>query len=139
MKTSKNFERAIQAYLSKRASEDALFAQRLDNPKKNITDCCNFILNTVKQSGCNGFEDDEIYSIAVHYYDEDEVDAKYLKDVGCNVVVNHTPVLTEEDKAELAKKAKDDYYNECLRKQKELNNPKKKAAQNTGKEQLSLF
>ncbi|MBP9481471.1 MAG: hypothetical protein KBF15_08460, partial [Parabacteroides sp.] len=37
-------------------------------PEKNIDDCVTYILNEVKKSGCNGFADDEIYSMAVHYY-----------------------------------------------------------------------
>ena len=30
-------------------------------------------LGTVQKSGCNGFADDEIFGMAVHYYDEDSV------------------------------------------------------------------
>lgn len=138
MKASNSFRRTIEAYLNRRASEDKLFAESFAKPNKSIEECVNFILNTVKESGCNGFDDDEIYGIAVHYYDEDNVDPKYLKEVGGKVVVNHTPQLTEEDKAELAQKAKDDYYNECLRKQRELNHPKKKAVAESSS-QASLF
>ncbi len=68
MKASKDFERTIQSYLEKRASEDALFAERYANPKKNISDCCTYILNTVKSSGRNGFTDAEVFGMAVHYY-----------------------------------------------------------------------
>ena len=116
MKTTEYFKRTIQEYLDRRATEDNLFAERLKNEKKNIDECCNFILNTVKESGCNGFTDEEIFSIAVHYYDENNLDPKYLKKVSGNVVVNHQIELTEADKIELEKKAKDDYYNDCLRK-----------------------
>ena len=119
MKTTEYFKRTIQEYLDRRATEDNLFAERLKNEKKNIDECCNFILNTVKESGCNGFTDEEIFSIAVHYYDENNLDPKYLKKVSGNVVVNHQIELTEADKIELEKKAKDDYYNDCLRKQRE--------------------
>ena len=34
---------------------------------------------------CNGFEDDEIYSMAVHYYDEDDLEVGSR--VACHVVV----------------------------------------------------
>lgn len=138
MKASKHFKNTILAYLEKRAETDALFAQSFQKENKNIDECVNFILNTVKESGCNGFEDEEIYSIAVHYYDEDELDTKYLKPINGNVVVNHQVQLTEQDKAELEQKAKDDYYQDCLRKQREFNKPKKKASKETA-EQLSLF
>lgn len=92
------FKLTIQNYLDARAREDELFAPRYANPKKNIDDCCTFIINQVRQSGCNGFADEEIYSMALHYYDEEDIDIG--KPVSCKVVVNHTVELTEEEKAE---------------------------------------
>ena len=138
MKASEQFKRTIEDYLKVRANTDEQFAVSFAKPNKNIDECVNFILNTVKESGCNGFDDEEIYGIAVHYYDEDELDPKYLKEIKGNVVVNHAPILTEEDKEELQKKAKDDYYQECLRKQKESLQPKKKVVKQV-EQQLSLF
>lgn len=138
MKASDSFKKTISEYLQVRANTDEQFAKSFAKPNKNIDECINFILNTVKESGACGFDDDEIYGIAVHYYDEDEVDPKYLKGINGNVVVNHKPQLTAEDLEELAQKAKDDYYNECLRKQKEFTQPKKKAVKHEI-EQPSLF
>ena len=138
MKASDSFKRTIEDYLKVRANTDEQFAVSFAKPNKNIDECVNFIINTVKESGINGFEDEEIYGIAVHYYDEDELDTKYLKSVSAKVVVNHTPQLTEQDKAELEQKAKTDYYNECLRKQKESIQPKKKVVKQDVN-QLSLF
>lgn len=139
MKASEQFKQTIQAYLTQRAEKDESFAARLNLPTKNIDECVNFILNTVQKSGCNGFDDAEIYGMAVHYYDEDEIDPDYLKKMGCNVVVNHTVELTQEEKDELAEKAKKDYYEDCMRKQRELvNKPKKKAEKNDDR-QLTLF
>ena len=82
------FKLTIQNYLDARAREDELSAPRYANPKKNIDDCCTFIINQVRQSGCNGFADEEIYSMALHYYDEEDIDIG--KPVSCKVVVNHT-------------------------------------------------
>ena len=62
---------------------------------KNIDECCNFIMQQVQKSGCNGFADEEIYGMAVHYYDEDDI--KDIEPVRCTVVVNHTVELTEEE------------------------------------------
>ena len=97
------FKLTIQNYLDARAREDELFAPRYANPKKNIDDCCTFIINQVRQSGCNGFADEEIYSMALHYYDEEDIDIG--KPVSCKVVVNHTVELTEEEKAEARRNA----------------------------------
>lgn len=103
-KATDYFKQTIHNYLQHRAQADELFAPRLANPKKNIDDCITYILNYVKQSGCNGFTDDEIYSLALHYYDEDNIDiGKPL--ANCKVVVNHTIELTEAEKVQAREKA----------------------------------
>lgn len=68
MDTTPHFKRTIQAYLAQRAMEDELFAVTYKKANKNINDCCTYILNEVRKSGCNGFTDGEVYSMAVHYY-----------------------------------------------------------------------
>ena len=98
MRGTKDFKATIQAYLEERAKTDELFAVSYAKPEKNIDDCITFILNEVKRSGCNGFNDDEIYSMAMHYYDEDNI--KVGAKINCNVVVNHLVELTDEEKAE---------------------------------------
>lgn len=62
------FKRTIQHYLECRAQEDELFRPRYENPKKSIDECCDYILDCVYISGQNGFTDDEIYALALHYY-----------------------------------------------------------------------
>ena len=134
-KATDYFKQTIQSYLQRRAQEDELFAHRYANPKKNIDDCITFILNYVKQSGCNGFADDEIYSLAMHYYDEDDIDiGKPL--TNCKVVVNHTIVLTEEEKAEARRQAMQKATDEAYRKITQGKNKTKKAETAT---QSSLF
>ena len=134
MKATDYFKQTIQSYLQRRAQEDELFAPRYANPKKNIDDCITFILNYVKQSGCNGFADDEIYSLALHYYDEDDIDiGKPLK---CNVVVNHTIVLTEEEKAEARRQAMQKATEEAYRK---ITQGKSKTKKTETATQSSLF
>lgn len=98
MKTTDYFKQTIQTYLENRAATDELFAERYADPKKNIDDCATYILNQVQASGCNGFADDEIYAMALHYYDEPNIEVG--KSVNCRVVVNHTIELTEEEKAQ---------------------------------------
>ena len=134
-KATDYFKQTIQSYLQRRAQEDELFAPRYANPKKNIDDCITFILNYVKQSGCNGFADDEIYSLAMHYYDEDDIDiGKPL--TNCKAAVNHTIVLTEEEKAEARRQAMQKATDEAYRKITQGKNKTKKAETAT---QSSLF
>lgn len=133
MKTSDAFKKTIREYLEQRAKEDELFAVSYAKENKNIDECCNFILQQVQKSGCNGFNDEEIYSMAVHYYDEDSI--KNIKLINCNVVVNHSIELTEEDKKaahELAMKKLIDEQHQSLRKK-----PGKK--KEVTEVQLSLF
>ena len=103
MKTTQHFKDTIQAYLEQRAKEDELFATVFKKPTKTIEDCITFILNFVQKSGCSGFVDNEIYSLAVHYYDEDNIEVG--KKMNCHVIVNHAVELSEEEKAEARKAA----------------------------------
>ena len=124
--------------MEQRAETDALFAVTYAKPNKNIDDCITFILNQVKNSGCNGFANDEIYSLAVHYYDEDTIDVG--KPMNCQVVVNHQIVLTEEEKAEAKQQAITRYQDEEIRKMRERRSkPKPAAAPQSAAPQPSLF
>ena len=138
MSGTEQFTRTIAEYLNLRAATDPLFAPNLAKPHKNIEDCITYILKQVQQSACNGFEDDEIYSMALHYYDEDDLEVG--SPVACHVVVNHTIVLTEEEKAEARKQAIQQYQAQELRRLQEPRRVKAKAS--TDSEQVpqpSLF
>lgn len=138
MKTTSHFKRTIQAYLEERASEDRLFAETYRKEGKNIDDCVTYILNSVKASGCNGFTDGEIYSMAVHYYDEDDIEVG--EPLNCQVAVNHTVELTEEEKAEARRSAVEQYRQAELRKLENRNKkPTATTKQSTQVEQPSLF
>lgn len=137
MKGTEQFKNTIKAYLDERAKTDALFAVTYAKSGKNIDDCTTFILNQVKNSGCNGFADDEIYSLAVHYYDEDTIDIG--KPMNCNVVVNHQIVLTEEEKAEAKQQAITRYQDEEIRKMRERRSKPKPTAPQSAEPQPSLF
>lgn len=82
------FKNTIQAYLEGRAKEDSLFAVSFAKEGKSVDNCVTYILNTVQKSGCNGFTDDEVFSMAVHYYDEDNIEVG--KPNSARVVVNHS-------------------------------------------------
>ena len=134
MKTTAHFKRTIQAYLEQRVSEDKLFAVAYGKECKNIDDCVTYILNEVQRSGCNGFTDGEIYSMAVHYYDEDDIEVG--KPVSCQVSVNHVVELTEEEKQEARRKAVAQYQQMELQK---LQNRNKPTAKKETQVQPSLF
>ena len=99
MQVSVSFKNSIQSYLEQRAEYDELFARSYRNPLKNIEDCITYILNYVQKSGCNGFDDEEIFGQAVHYFDEADIEVG--KPIDCKVIVNHHVELTEEEKLSL--------------------------------------
>jgi len=96
MKGTEQFKATIQAHLESVASQDALFAKTLAKENKNIDDCVTYILNQVQKSGCNGFADSEIFGMAVHYYDEDDIKVGEPIKSG-SVVVNHQIELSAEE------------------------------------------
>lgn len=149
---SDGFKAVIKAYLDNRAAEDELFAKTYAKAHKSINECCNYIIDEVRKSGRTGFADDEIYGMAVHYYDEDDI--KDVKPVSAKVVVNHTIELSDSEKAEAIEAAKEEFKKRQLakleadeqsRKEREQkrHDAKVKAAaekrEREGKMQLDLF
>ena len=110
MKTSEAFKNTIEQYVISVADSNPQFAAKAVNPKKNLDDCVTFVLNQVQKSGVNGFTDDEIYCMVIHYYEEEDIDIG--NPVDCQVVVNHQVQLTEEEIAELKQRAKDKVFSD---------------------------
>jgi hypothetical protein len=134
MKASDHFRNTIKAYLDQRAEGDALFSLQYCKPEKNLDGCISYILNTVQKSGCSGFADEEIYSMAVHYYDEDNI--VIGNPGGCHVVVNHVVELTEEEKQQARKDAIQRVQDEAYHK---LKQPVKKVQKDDINIQPCLF
>lgn len=137
MKSTDAFKRTIESYLQNYATMDELFAEKLANPSKNIEDCITYILNTVQKSGCNGFEDDEIFNMAIHYYDEQNIEIG--KKINSQVVVNHHVEITEQEKAEMKQKALDDIVQEERRKLTQKKTPPTTAPIKKAEPQADLF
>ena len=128
MKATEHFKQTIKTYLDERAKNDELFAVSYAKENKNMDDCVTFILNQVKRSKCMGLTDEEVYSLAVHFFDEEDIEIG--NPIACNVIVNHTVELTEEEKAQARQEALKEYQAEQLRKMKKrTNKPKTPKAQ----------
>ena len=102
-KTSNRFQERIKEYLDEYASKDGKFAEKYANPKKSIEECCDFIAGQVQKLGVQGMDDDEVYGLALHYYQEDDIGK--VDKVNYSVVVNEKVELTEEEIAEAKKDA----------------------------------
>jgi len=137
MKPSPAFKNTIQGYIEARAQSDELFAKTFQKEGKNIDDCITYILNTVKSSGCNGFKDDEIYSMAVHYYDEDNIEIG--KPIQGKVVVNHKIELSEDEIREAKENAIKQVQEEAYLKMTKRNPEPAKKVEPAKVVQASLF
>lgn len=138
MKGTEQFKEIIKSYLDNRAKEDELFRTRYEATTRTIDDVVTYILNEVQRSGCCGFADEEIFSMAVHVIDEPAIEIG--KPLQCGVVVNRHIELTEEEKAEQHKAALQRYRDEELRKIRQRNSrPKAVKPQATKQPELSLF
>lgn len=99
MKPTESFKEAIKKYLDERAGTDELFAVSYAKKDKNIENCCAYILGEASKRGTAvQMSDEEVYSMAVHYYDEDDIKIHQASG-GARVSTPAVKVeLTEEDK-----------------------------------------
>lgn len=133
MKSTESFKKIIQEHLNGIAKRDSAFAAKLENKKKNIDDCITYILNQVKNSGANGFADEEIFGMAMHYYDEENV--KPGSKINADVVVNHKVELSAEE----IEKAKQEAKDKVIAEEKERLRTKPKKVKQETKEIPTLF
>lgn len=114
---NKSAKDAIKAYLDNRAATDELFAVAYAKENKNLDDCFKYILSEARKRGsavC--MTDEEVFGLAVHYYDEDELE--FDRNVRATVQTSKPVELTEEEKEAAREAAKRQYEQECYDKMK---------------------
>lgn len=94
-------------------------------------------MNYVQKSGCNGFDDEEIFGQAVHYFDEADIEVG--KPIDCKVIVNHHVELTEEEKVEARKEAIRRAENEAYSRMTQRKATPKKENKNNNNGQMALL
>ncbi len=84
-------KQVIQSYLEERAKSDPLFVTSYTKPNKNIDECYDYIIGEAKKRGGSVvcMSDDEVFGLAVHYYDEDDI--KVSKQPAIKAVVSNRP------------------------------------------------
>ena len=140
---------AIQSYLDERAKVDELFAVAYKKKNKNIDECFAYIMGeALKESspvvpgveGC-GMDNDVVYGMAVHYYDEDDIKVNKLPSnvrASASTTTPAKPVkLTEEDE----KKAREEAIKRLTEEQHALlrKKPTRAKKEVTEVQQMSLF
>ena len=79
---NEEFKQAIKRHLDKMAAEDEQFAERYAQKGKSLDKCCNYILHQARKRGnAVAMSDKEVYGLAVHYYDEQDIPADECKPV----------------------------------------------------------
>lgn len=71
-----DFEKVIKAHLDETAKKDKLFAKTYKKANKSIENCCKYIMGEAQKRKSGNFAaipDDEVYGMAIHYYDEDDI------------------------------------------------------------------
>lgn len=139
MKSTDAFKLAIKSHLDQLAQTDELFAKTYQKENKSLDECVKYIIQTVKKSGIVAYAEGEIYGMAVHYYDEDDIKAEGVTP-NCNIVSPRTAELTEEEIKEAKQKAIDQVISE--QREKILHKPEKPARKKeeaTVENPLTLF
>lgn len=121
----KQFQEVIKSYLDKRAASDAQFANLYNNKEKSIDQCCAYIMSEAKKrrkgSSCVAISDAEVFGMAVHYYDE--------KDIQFEEVSGYVASAPAQEKETPAEK-----------KEKKISSvQRKKSIQEIDQRQMSLF
>lgn len=129
---NKPFAEAIKSYLDRRASEDKMFAESYANPKKSIAECCDYIVSEVKRQNRTAMTDDEVYGLAVHYYDESDP-GKIDKGAASRAKVV-VPELKEKDREQLRAEAMSEYKTACINELKEKERKIRELAANRRRE-----
>lgn len=107
--TTNKFEVVLLAYLDARAKFDEQFAAKYSNPKKSIKECAKYICNEMRKQAENGVavgEDDYVFGLAVHYYDEENLDCSKLDNCVAQVTAAINPAPKKSAKAAPKKAAK---------------------------------
>ena len=95
---------AIQSYLDNQAKKDELFAKSYAKEGKNIDECCNYIIGEARKRGGNAvcMSDDEVFGLAVHYYDEDNIKVA----IDYSIDMNYEKVADSHVEIEISSKGK---------------------------------
>ena len=133
-KATKEFKACVKAELERRAEQDPAFAEKLNNPKKSIEECCSYIASEAYRQKINMAAPEEVFGWAVHYYDEEEV--AFKKTPAGRVVI---PSTVEEVAKARAKKEKEIEAEQAAFTEKDKEALKKEAEERFIREQMEAM
>lgn len=117
-------DEAIKAHLDGVAAGDPVFAEKLKNPKKSLKECIQYIQGEVFHEyvkgatrngvACAAPSRAEVFGMAVHYYDEEDVKIRAISAPHSGSGKTEKE-LTEEEKAKIQKAAEAKYEAEVMK------------------------
>ena len=124
---SEAFIEAIKNHLRAYVKKDPLFLAKLKNPKKNIQDCMTFIMNQAMKNAKNGvmgYADSDVYKLARHYYDEENIEVgKPITNAA--IAVNQQITLSEEEVEKAKQEGRERVISEEMSRMRKKPAPKK--------------
>ena len=131
---------AIKQYLDNRAATDELFAAKYANPKKSIDECCRYITGEAYARAKDGtavISDEEVYGMAVHYYDEEDINIRKAP----RSRTSQEPKLTRKQQEDLRLQAEEEYKAKVIAdlKMKEIERKAKAREKKPQPQMASLF
>lgn len=113
---NKSAKDIIKEYLDKRAAADPQFAASYAKENKSIDECFKYILGEARRRGSQVcMTDEEVFGLAVHYYDEDNIKVKPVGPAKAVVADKPAPVkLSAKEKEAAKEEARRLYQQECL-------------------------
>ena len=99
------FQQAIKEHLDKMAAQDEVFAvkyaDKCEAEPESIKKCCSYIIDQVqknyKQGNSAVLTNDEVFGMAMHYYDEDIAPPKVASN--CTVIMSKEQLTPEDEEA----------------------------------------
>lgn len=111
-------KQVIKTYLDNRAKNDELFSVSYAKKNKSIDECFEYIVGEAKKKGNAVYLPDEVvFGLAVHYYDEDDIEINKLP-ANAKVTAKTSVELSEDDKEKARKQAVNEYKEQCIKKLK---------------------
>lgn len=135
VKEPETLEGWLKGRLDGMAAEDPVFAEKMANPKKSLGDCIKFIQGEVFHKYVEGKKHgsaavgmpsrDEVFGLAVHYYDEDDLTIRALP-AGTQVRAQ-APAPTKEELEKLKKQAEENALRQFEKEAREKREAREKA------------
>lgn len=143
--SNKTPQQLVKDYLDQRAAEDPQFAEKYSNGKKNLKDCWAYIVgeasaSAARSGNCCCMSDDEVFGLAVHYYDEENIRIRPVSGVRTSTSAKkEKPEKSDNTKAGTKKKTKTNDKSKPATKKPSKKSPKRADEPKRRVIQLELF